>query len=195
MLKLIGLFLILLAAVVVIIFAKSKPKSFREFVAILLDIFGSTEAKKLNAGLPYHSRQHLLTKGELAFYRVLKEAVGDQYTIAMKVRLADIITCPADSWHAGYGARISQKHVDFVLVDPDNCGIKAVVELNDKTHRRASRQKRDKFLAEALRVADVPMFVVPASSQYHEPLIRDALLRGVVTKHPKDSNRQVSKMS
>ncbi len=59
-------------------------------------------ASRCNWRFLYRARTHLLSAGEMAFYRVLLEAVGERHTIAMKVRLAEVITCLADSWYAGY---------------------------------------------------------------------------------------------
>src|SRR4051812_12683345 len=67
--------------------------------------------------LPYYSRGYLLSKGENAFFHALRQAVPAGVMIAPKVRVSDVIGCDAAAWKAGFGGRVSQKHVDFVLVD------------------------------------------------------------------------------
>ncbi|HNO79722.1 MAG TPA: DUF2726 domain-containing protein [Phycisphaerae bacterium] len=184
--KLVSLLALVAIALTVFILVWHKPKSLREFLAILYP----DESKKLDYGFPYHARTHLLSAGEMAFYRVLLEAVGDRYKIAMKVRLADVITCPADSWHAGYGPRISQKHVDFVLTEPSDFRIVAVIELNDRTHRQTRRRKRDEFLREALRVADVPFVTFVAAPSYNEHSVKAALADALGMTQP--ASRELS---
>lgn len=44
--------------------------------------------------LPYRLRDDFLSPAELSFYRVLCQAVGDQYVILAKVNLADLLFVP-----------------------------------------------------------------------------------------------------
>src|SRR6188474_1907125 len=96
--------------------------------------------------LPYFSRRFLLSKGEAAFYHALRAALPAGLCIAPKVRVSDVIGCDGAAWKQGFGGRISQKHVDFVLVDSKSTEIVLIVELDDKTHRRRDRSERDEFL-------------------------------------------------
>ncbi|NOX60118.1 MAG: DUF2726 domain-containing protein [Planctomycetes bacterium] len=181
--SLLGLIVVLLVIAVIIICVKHKPKSFREFLAILFEKESNQPPKKTDVPveLPYRSCKSLLTKGELAFYEVLREAIPEDFPISMKVRLADIITCLPGTWHKGHGARISQKHVDFVVLFPDT-RICTVVELNDRTHQRASRKKRDKFLADALAVAKIELVTIQAASNYNVVEVRTAVFDNCVAR-------------
>src|SRR5437870_2621808 len=64
---------------------------------------------------PYTRRDALLSKGEAAFFLPLQQAIGYQFLVMSKVRLADLVTCSRTDWHRGFGGAISQKHLDFVL--------------------------------------------------------------------------------
>lgn len=116
--------------------------------------------------LPYFSRQFLLSRGEMAFYRVLVRALPPGLMICPKVRLADLINCPGDAWRQGYGGRIAGKHVDFVLADAGTLGIRMVIELDDRSHARTNRRERDVFVDRALEAAGIPILRVPAATQY-----------------------------
>ena len=116
--------------------------------------------------LPYYSCEYLCNKGATAFYHALRRAVGRRFGISMKVRLADVITCLADSWHAGYGMKIAAKHLDFVLHDPHTTKIVAVIELDGSSHRWRSRRQRDAFVDWALETAGVPIIRFQAASSY-----------------------------
>jgi hypothetical protein len=138
-------------------------------------------ARKLRpARLPYFPKEHLLSKGEMAFYRVLAHAVPSGLAISMKTRLSDVIGCTAEGWKAGWGAKISQKHVDFVVFDPVTTAIILVIELDDRTHDLPDRQARDVFVDRALAAAGVAILRVPAAKAYDLEALRgqvDHLLR------------------
>ncbi|HEX8911874.1 MAG TPA: DUF2726 domain-containing protein [Humisphaera sp.] len=123
--------------------------------------------------LPYFPKEYLLSKGEQAFYRVLMHAVPGGMGISMKARLSDVIGCTAAGWRAGFGAKISQKHVDFVIVDPVTTAILLVIELDDRTHELADRRARDVFVDDALAAAGVPILRVPAARDYNLEDLRE----------------------
>lgn len=116
----------------------------------------------------YLPRRYLLTRNEAAFYRVLHSQVGDRYQISCKVRLADLITCSDRDWKRGHANRIAQKHVDFVLCRPLSSRILVAVELDDRSHLRASRQYRDRFVDQLFRSADIRLIRVPARWNYDD---------------------------
>jgi hypothetical protein len=126
-------------------------------------------------GLPYYSREYLLTRGELAFYRVLRQALPPRLHVSFKARLSDVIGCPGWAWKQGFGAKISQKHLDFVVVDADTTAVRFAVELDDRSHQRRDRQARDLFLDRALAAAGVPLVRVPAAASYDPARLREEL--------------------
>jgi hypothetical protein len=116
--------------------------------------------------LPYRARGPLLTPTENRFYRVLRKVLPLTVAVTPKVRLADIITCDDPAWRAGYGGKIAQKHVDFVLVDRGTTEVLLVVELDDRSHRHPKRRERDAFVDRALRRAQVPILHVQVADEY-----------------------------
>lgn len=132
------------------------------FLTLFLFLFFFLKKKKF----PYYSRGTLLTKAELKFYHVLKFAVGQDYDINCKTRLADIVNCSTSDWHKGFGPKISSKHIDFVLTDPETSEIILCIELDDKTHQLPERQKRDIFVNKVLEKTNTAFYRVPAASSY-----------------------------
>ena len=133
-----------------------------------------------SASLPYSSRTHVLTPGERRFYQQgLKPAIGNRYLILFKVRLADVIT--VDNWDSKYGRKISQKHVDFVLVTPTTTRIVAAIELNDATHGSYDRQQRDDFLSQAFHSAGIPLITFPIYRTYDPDKIRRRIMAAIGT--------------
>ncbi len=126
--------------------------------------------------LPYFSRKTLLSPGERAFYHMLTRAVPHGVTIAAKVRLADLIDCSADARKAGFFSKISQKHVDFVLIDCDSTALLMVIELDDQTHRRRRVIESDAFKDRALSAAGIPILRVSAKASYNPAEIRAAVI-------------------
>ena len=126
-------------------------------------------------GLPYVSKEFLLSKGELAFYEVLRRSVPSGVGIAMKVRLADVIGCSGAAWKEGYGGKITQKHLDFVLFDANSTRILSAIELDDRSHRRSDRVERDQFLDQAMAAAGVLLVRIPAAASYDPKRLRDLL--------------------
>jgi len=125
--------------------------------------------------LPYFPRDYLLSKGELAFYRVLRQVLPPRLHVSFKARLSDVIGCPGWAWKQGFGSRISQKHIDFVVVDADTTAVRFVIELDDRSHRRRDRQARDLFVDRALGAAGVPIVRVAAAASYDPSRLRDQL--------------------
>jgi hypothetical protein len=140
------------------------------------------------AGRPDHARYTarpaLLTQGELAFYRVLRRAFFGHLHVSFKTRLADILYCPEALWNTLHGRQIAQKHVDFVLLDPETTAILAVVELDDRSHDSLERRRRDGFLNRALEGAGIPLLRVRAASYYDVPQLRDQIGRLLLTRPP-----------
>jgi hypothetical protein len=125
--------------------------------------------------LPYKPRDTLLSRGEAAFYFALRAAVRGRFLIAFKVRLADLITCGETAWKAGYGHMIARHHLDFVLCDHRTTDIRLAIELDDRSHDSAGRQRRDTFVNEALAAAAIPLLRVRAAASYDADRLAESL--------------------
>ncbi|MHA3774730.1 DUF2726 domain-containing protein [Verrucomicrobiota bacterium sgz303538] len=128
---------------------------------------------------PYEPAKALLTAGERAFSKVLYEAVGNDFQICHKVRVADVIVVRqgvSNKHRMRCFGRISSKHLDFVLCDPDSFEILVILELDDRSHREASRRERDAFIDEAITAAGLPILHVPAQRSYSARKLRTQIL-------------------
>lgn len=134
--------------------------------------------------LPYSGRSSLLTRGELAFYQVLFDAIGGRWGISLKTRLADVVRCPASLWKTPHGRRVSQKHLDFVLYDINTARIIATIELDDRSHERPERVTRDAFVNRALLEAGVVLIRFRAAASYRADLIRGQLQDAIDNADP-----------
>jgi Protein of unknown function (DUF2726) len=121
----------------------------------------------------------LLSKAERSFYGVLMKAVDNQYLVFCKVRVADVVTprkgLSRKRWWGAFN-RISAKHFDFVLCDPNDLSVKLVVELNDRSHQRSRRQKRDEFLRHVCESAGLRLVEVDAKAGYAIEKLRQLII-------------------
>lgn len=110
-----------------------------------------SEKKDSEQAQMYEARP-ILTQNEARNYRTLLEAATRKgYTVNIKPRLADIATPRnKDQQYMANFRRISQKHVDFVILDA-NTKVRAVIELDDSSHDTEKGKKRDAFVDTVLK--------------------------------------------
>jgi very-short-patch-repair endonuclease len=99
--------------------------------------------------------------------------------VCFKVRLSDLIGCSAQGWREGFGAKISQKHVDFVLVHAETSAIALAIELDDKTHLAPDRRARDLFVDQAMGAAGIAILRVQAAARYDLASLTQAITEKV----------------
>ena len=92
----------------------------------------------------------VLTKNEMRNYKTLYEAASRKgYIVNTKMRLADIVKPRNEPQYMSRFRKISQYHVDFVILDM-NMRIKTVIELDDSSHDTPKRREHDQFIDEIL---------------------------------------------
>src|SRR6516165_3827149 len=125
--------------------------------------------------------ESLVTPAEQRFYEALDQAVDGRFMILSKVRVADLLSVTSESRSARYRIfrSIASKHVDFVLVEAKNLRPLAAIELDDSTHRRLDRRKRDELLDDLFAKANLPLIRFKTGSTYNprsiEAQIEEAL--------------------
>lgn len=127
----------------------SKSKKEQYYVPTKDNISDEKEIKNVNNIFPYQ-KKYLLTKNEWYFYKKIKP-ICEKYNlhIISKVRLADIVDVKSNlnkSEQQIYFNKIQNKHVDFILCNPENLAIVALIELDDSSHKNQNRIERDEFL-------------------------------------------------
>ncbi len=141
---------------------------------------------KEKIALPYQKEPVLFTPAERSFFGVLELALGNQFKVLGKVRLADVIRVkPGLSGSARQQAfnRIQSKHLDFVVCDPSDFSVQFVVELDDSSHQHPRRQARDVFIDEALAAAGVPVFHFSVKKTYSAQEIRATIFEQPKPEH------------
>lgn len=138
-------------------------------LAKLLGVFvrSDSASSAQNTPLPYRRKEWLLTKAERSLFGVLRKCVGDRYLVFSMVRLADIFYIPrkAPSRQTAFN-RIQSKHIDFLLCEPDAVKPVLGIELDDSSHERSDRRKRDEFVDRVFDAAELPLLRIKAKRVY-----------------------------
>ena len=125
--------------------------------ALILAVLQKKAGEKLGHAA-YVARSGFMSPSEKALFHSLKLAFPSHHIFA-QVRLADLVDVhpklKGKAW-SKYFNPIARKSVDFVLCGSD-LGILMAIELDDPTHRHASRQKADSQKNDALQAAGIKL--------------------------------------
>ena len=150
------------------------------FVVLLVVVaFKGKQAGAGSIGYPYQPAKLLFSPAERSFLGVLDQAVGPEYRVFGKVRVADVaIVKPGLGKPARQGAlnRIAYKHFDFVVCRATDLSVACVVELNDKSHASQRAQARDELLLKVCQAINLPILTIPAKSAYSLQEVRSLFL-------------------
>lgn len=141
---------------------------------------------------PYKKKKYFFSVAELKFFEILKEIIGDNYYIFPKVRICDIVNSEDKNNYSQFN-KIKSKHVDFLICTKDPIASKIVVELDDSSHDRESRIKRDRFVDEVFASSGIPIVHIRAKSFYDKEILIKELQKAYKTKYvfiEKNSNSQ-----
>lgn len=155
-------------------------------IAVLVILTAKLKLRGQNGQLfPYTKNPSLFSPAERSYLGVLDNAVGSDYRVFGKVRVADVISVKSISdrraWGRAFG-RISAKHFDFVMCNKDDLSVVAVIELNDKSHQKRRRQERDKLLAGICAEVKLPFIQITAQPAYSVSDTRAQILAALETR-------------
>lgn len=94
----------------------------------------------------YEKKDYLCSRSEQKFFKQLINLLPKQYYVHCQSSLISLLK-PADLRSA---RMVWAKRMDYVITDRDS-KILLVIELDDKSHDRKDRKKRDKFVNKTLR--------------------------------------------
>jgi hypothetical protein len=141
------------------------------------NIVTPVQATELVAEKRYALKDSLLTPAEKDFLEVLRQIVGDKYSIELQVPLSRIVS-PIDSnaHFTNYRDfnKISAKSIDFVLYDKEYKPYLAI-ELDDRSHSRWNRIKRDAFVNDVMESVGLRIVHVPVSKKYDVDHLRNVI--------------------
>lgn len=152
---------------------------------------------KTKEDYPFHKRSYLCDPNERRFLGALVMAVGDEYLIMTKVRVADLMLLSKqldEKAKKNAYDKVSRDHVDFVLCRKHNTEVVCAIDLFDRSNLSIDSARRARFLDDLFKNAQLP-FVRFGHKQKYRPMelkkaIELELQRVLKTNIPKvDSSR------
>lgn len=119
--------------------------------------------ESINYNEKYTKKEYLLTQTELKFYKLLKQITDElNLVICPQVTLYEIVN---NKNYRDFG-KIQSKSIDFVITEP-NLKIKLCIELDDYTHTKGKRIKRDKFINKLFNDVGIKLIRIPVQNYYN----------------------------
>ena len=164
-------------------------------VLIVLFVLPRLRAPRPDDALPYQRLDALFSPAERSFLGVLDEVTKHEYRVFAKVRVADVINprkgLRRPDWQRAFN-RISRKHFDFVVCNPNTLAVLCVIELNDRSHQDKSRQARDTFLQAVCDAASMPLIILDAKQSYAPTEISAKIANAIVSRLQRPLNEHCS---
>ncbi|AOX18619.1 DUF2726 domain-containing protein [Kozakia baliensis] len=132
-------------------------------IAVLVALFAVTAflLSRTAAESACYRARPLLSEWERRVLSELRHQLPAHLHLCPQVRLGDAFrTTGGGKERQSAFWRIASKSADFMLVDLRNGHILLGIELNDRTHRRPDRQRRDALVALAFEQAGIPLLCV-----------------------------------
>ncbi len=150
------------------------------FALVALLKLASTKKEKTQAG-KFKVRGSILTPAEELFHNTLVLAAKD-FAIFPKLRVADVIQ--ADTNARADFFRISQKHFDWIICDPQSLKPIAAIELDDASHKKDRAKYADGVKDAAAASAGLPLIRITCRSSYDQTVVRKQLLVAIEGQKP-----------
>lgn len=161
---------ILVISLVILIFIGFFYGGFGELILKMMRFcIGKLSEKKSNKAsdlIVYgaYEEKQFMTNNERNFFLKLNKSVKPCEYVFSQVRLVDIVQVSTTfkNDRIKYNSlfrKISQWHCDFIITDA-NFNIKAAIELDDSSHNRKDRIKRDRYFNVVMRQAKIPLYRV-----------------------------------
>ena len=135
-------------------------------LALVAKLLGVSPKERGSKPLPYGKWDHFLSAAEISFYHVLRNTLGDDLQLLCKVRMGDLFYVKRPNENRPARNRIDRKHIDFVICQSDTMEPLLGIELDDKSHQRPDRAKRDSFVDAVFKVAGLPILHIKAARGY-----------------------------
>ena len=111
-----------------------------------------------NNAYSYTAKQSLMTGTEDEFFLKLERAVSERYYVFPQVHLSSLLDHHVDGQDWGYAFRhINGKSVDYVLCSRETLLPTYAIELDDYSHEKSDRRKRDKEVERIFEEANLPL--------------------------------------
>lgn len=109
--------------------------------------------------LMYYTNKKIMTETEKNFYIELKKITDNlNMSIFPQIDLERLIKVKDNNY--SYRNRIKSRSIDFTIVNNNYYNVVCCIELDDKTHNKESRIKRDEFINELFKNVNINLIRV-----------------------------------
>ena len=129
---------------------------------------------------PYEQQGPLLGEVPLQFYRVLREAIQDDWSLLRAVPLGEVFkvrhgVSKPHLWQKKLGSH----KIDFLLCDADTMRARLAIALDPPTEDEQEEGERDVFLDEACGSADLCLLRVTIRPSYNKDSLRASIKKAI----------------
>ena len=158
------------------------------FALVSLIVIVGVLASRLNDNsfpFPFDCKNSVFTPAEKNFQNLVEQAMGSNYRIINRVKLADIVTI-----RNGVSERASKsaannaegKYLDFVICDRNTMKLLGAIDLVD-TKGKGYKIKKDWFVSGALEAASIPHLRIKVKANYTLDEIRACINTRLLGNH------------
>lgn len=118
-------------------------------------------------------KDHFFNPGEKNFYELLRTALKNKYEIFSKVRMLDILKIKTKGKNYFIAKnKIAQKHIDFILCEPNTFEVLLAIELDGKMHNTTKQKEKDNAKDALLKRAGIPILRISTKHAYSVPELK-----------------------
>ncbi|MEN3157939.1 DUF2726 domain-containing protein [Alkalimonas sp. NCh-2] len=128
---------------------------------------------------PFQKRGPIFTSVERGFLRMLEQAVDNEYKVLSRVKLADVLEFKKNTSSKTKRTallKMNNKYLDFVLCDPNDMSIVAVIDLVNQHSKQGHKASHDWYVSGALEAAGLPYLRMKIKQGYSIGDIQQCLI-------------------
>jgi hypothetical protein len=171
---------------------KSMELAIVLMILLIVVAVGAIKLNENNLAFPFKKKTNLFTPTERTFLQLIEAAVGNQYKVICRVKVADILAVrQGTDKRTSRSAlmRASGKQLDFVLCSKEDMSPVVAIDLVHKSGKDGYKTQRDWFISGSLDAARIPHVRIKVKSGYRPHDIRECInakLAPMLYKEPKD---------
>jgi len=141
---------------------------------------------------PFTVKDSLFTQVERNFLQLLEQAVRGQYKVMNRVKMTDILDFKQNTDNKSRRAallKMNSKFLDYVLCDPKDMTIVAVIDLVNNNSKSGHKAAPDWFVSGALETAGIPYMRMKVRTDYRVEDIQAGLKAKLGKSLPKPDSK------
>lgn len=149
-------------------------------ILLLVIVVAVVASRFVDSGNPFpvQKKSSLFSPVERSFMQLLEKAVASDYKILNRVKLADVMELKSgisDKSRSNTLVKLNAKYLDFVLCDPQDFSVIAVLDLVNNSSKEGHKAVPDWFVNGALDAAGVPYLRLKIKAGYTAADIQAAI--------------------